>query len=190
MKRLCMVVLFLVLTSAIAYASGGGEAGAHDSHKIIDFGWRVLSFVILAALLYKLTAKGIKGFFVGNRQGIIDSLKEAEAARDEAETKLKECTARVDKASAEIQGIVEMIKAQGMAEKEKLIEDAAKSAEKMKEDSKARIDQEFKKAVDQLRLEATELSVQMAEEILKKNVTKDDHEAMVKDFIDRMVSQN
>jgi len=32
--------------------------------------------------------------------------------------------------------------------------------------------------------------VQMAEEILKKNVTKDDHEVMVKDFIDRMVSQN
>ena len=96
----------------------------------------------------------------------------------------------MDKASAEIQGIVEMIKAQGLTEKEKIIEDAEKSAEKMKEDSKARIDQEFKKAVDQLRLEATELSVQMAEEILKKNVTKDDHEVMVKDFIDRMVSQN
>ena len=55
MKRLGMVVVILFLTSALAYASGGGEGGAHDSHKIIDFGWRLFSFAVLAGLLYKLT---------------------------------------------------------------------------------------------------------------------------------------
>ncbi|MBN2284084.1 MAG: ATP synthase F0 subunit B [Deltaproteobacteria bacterium] len=174
----------------------GEHAAEHEGehgggyHKVIDFGWRLLSFIILAAILYKLTAKGIKGFFVGNREAVVVSLKEAEEMRAEAEKKLQEVNEKIEKASAEIENIAAMIKAQGVSEKEKIVEDAKKTAEKMKEDATTRIDQEFKKAVAQLRVEATELSVQMAEEILKKNVTKEDHDAMVKDFIDRMVTRN
>ena len=83
-----------------------------------------------------------------------------------------------------------MIKAQGVAEKEKIIEEAKRTAEKMEEDSKARMDQEFKKALNQLRTEAAGLSIKMAEEILKKNIKEKDHENMVNDFLDRMVSRN
>jgi len=83
-----------------------------------------------------------------------------------------------------------MITAQGEAEKKKIIEDAKRTAEKMKADAKARIDQEFKKVRNQLRKEAAELSVEMAETILKKEVKKNDHEFMVKDFLDRMVRLN
>jgi F0F1-type ATP synthase membrane subunit b/b' len=52
------------------------------------------------------------------------------------------------------------------------------------------MDQEFKKMRNELRAEATELSVQMAEAILKKNIKKNDHDGMVKDFIDGMVKRN
>ena len=60
----------------------------------------------------------------------------------------------------------------------------------MKEDASVRIDQEFKKAIAELKEEATRLSVDMAEEILKKNVNEKDHEAMVDDFLNRMVTRN
>jgi len=83
-----------------------------------------------------------------------------------------------------------MIKAQGVVEKQKIIEDATKVAQKMKEDAQARIEQELKKASGQLRSEAVVLSVQMAEEILKKNITAQDHEAMVKEYMDKVVSKN
>jgi F-type H+-transporting ATPase subunit b len=60
----------------------------------------------------------------------------------------------------------------------------------MKEDAQARIEQELKKASGQLRNEAVVLAVQMAEEILKKNITAQDHEAMVKEYMGKVVSKN
>jgi F-type H+-transporting ATPase subunit b len=90
----------------------------------------------------------------------------------------------------EIDGIFEMIKAQGITEKQKIIEDAEKTAKKMKEDASARIEQEMKKATEQLKAQAVELSVKMAEEILKRSITKDDHKAMVEDYINKVVIRN
>ncbi len=162
----------------------------HGKAQLINLGWRFLNFIILIVVLYKLTAKAIKNFFVGNRESIRVSLEEAVKAKEEAEKKLEEHSARLDKAAAEIQEISDMIKAQGTAEKEKIIEEAKKTAAKMEEDSKARMDQEFKKALNQLRTEAAGLSITMAEEILQKNIKEKDHEKMVNDFLDRMVSRN
>ncbi|MBW2600119.1 MAG: F0F1 ATP synthase subunit B [Deltaproteobacteria bacterium] len=162
----------------------------HGKAKLVNFGWRIFNFVVLFVILYKLSAKAIRNFFAGGRESIKASLEGAIAAKEEAEKRLREHSDRLDKATSEIQGIADMIKAQGLAEKEKIIEEAKKTAEKMKEDSKARMDQEFKEALKQLRTEAAELSVKMADEILKKNIKKKDHENMVNDFLDGMVSRN
>jgi F-type H+-transporting ATPase subunit b len=63
-------------------------------------------------------------------------------------------------------------------------------AEKMKEDTEARFEQELKQAGNLLRAEAVKLSVEMAEEILKRNITTADHDAMVKDYLDKVVSKH
>ncbi len=188
MKRFLLTVLIFTLVPVVAYASGGGEAS--NEGGMGDFWWRLLNFGILAAVIYKFSAKAIANFFVGDRMSIKSSLDEAVTAKEEAERKLVEHSARLDKANAEIAGIADMIKAQGIAEKEKIIEEAKRNAAKMKEDSEARIEQEFKRALQQLRKEATDLSVAMAEEILQKNIEAKDHESMVNDFLDRMVSRN
>jgi F-type H+-transporting ATPase subunit b len=112
------------------------------------------------------------------------------AAKEEAEKKYKEYTAKLEKATEEIAGISEMIKAQGLAEKERILEDAKKAAVKMKEDTQARVEQELKKAGNLLRTEAVKLSVEMAEELLKRNITPADHDIMVKDYLDKVVSKH
>ena len=187
MKRFLVTLLLCSLVPALAYASGGGEA--HEG-GMGDFWWRILNFTILAAVIYKFSAKAIANFFVGDRASVKNSLDEAVAAKEDAEKRLAEHAAKLDKATAEIDGISDMIKAQGHAEKEKIIEEAKRAAAKMKEDSEARIEQDYKRALLQLRKEATELSVTMAEEILEKNVKAHDHEKMVNDFLDRMVTRN
>lgn len=183
-----MIVLIVTLSASAAFASEGGGGEGHG--VMADYAWRMLNFAILAFLIYKLTWKKMKEFFIGRREGIKASMEEAVKAKEEAEKKFKEYSERLDKASGEIEGISEMIKAQGAAEKEKLIESAVKTAEKMKEDSRARVDQELKKASNQLRLEAAQLAVSMAEDVLAKTIKKEDHEKMVKESLDRMVKQN
>ena len=134
--------------------------------------------------------RSIKAFFTGRREEIRGSLEEAEVVKADAEKKFKEYDEKLKKAEEEIQNISAMIRQQGEEEKKRIIADAGRAAEKMKEDAKARMDQELKKARNELRLEASELAIQMAEDILKKKVTKEDHEGMVREYLDRMVKKN
>jgi len=186
-----LISLTLALLVAVnsVYASGDSEGGSGKS-QWFEFAWKTLDFIILVGFLYWLLAAKIKTFFVGRRQEIKDSMENAAKQKTEAEKKYREYSEKIDKASQEIDGIIEMIKAQGVAEKQKIIEDADKVAQKMKEDAQARIEQEFNKASYQLRSEAVQLSVQMAEEILKKNITAQDHEVMVREYMDKVVNKN
>jgi F-type H+-transporting ATPase subunit b len=189
LRYFLLSMLTFVLTSAIAYASEGG--GHEDTVKLwIDFAWRIFDFVILVGFLYWAAAKKIKEFFVDRRHNIKAGIEEKITEKDETEKKFKEYSLRLDKATEEITGIFEMIKAQGLTEKEKIIEDAKKAAAKMIEDTQARMEQELKAARNQLRSEAAELSVAMAEELLKKNINQGLHENMVKDYLDKVVKKN
>jgi len=186
---LISATLFMVLVPLICMASGGGEGG-EEGPDWVNFGWRVLNFAVIAGVLYWLLADKVKSFFGGRREDIQTALEEARRAKEAAERKFEEYSAKLDKATEEIEGVYEVIRAQGLAEKEKILEDARKAAEKMKEDTQARIEQELKKASHQLRMEAVQLSVQVAEDILRRNVTPEDHENMVKDYLDKVVRKH
>ena len=184
----CLAVCLLWLTTA--YASGGGETGGHEGPNWWNFFWRSVNFIVLAGVIYWLLAKKAKEFFTGRHSGIRTALAEATAAREAAEKKFQEYAVKLDKATGEIEQISEMIRSQGLSEKERIIADARKAAEKIKEDTQTRIEQEFKKASQQLRIETARLSTQMAEELLKKHIQATDHETMVEDYITKVVSKN
>lgn len=180
--------LFLpFLTMTTAYASGGG---GHEGPNWFDFTWRVVNFLILVGVLYWLLAGKIRSFLSTRREGIRSALAEAVNARKEAERKFTEYNEKLDKATGEIDQIRQIIQAQGLAEKEKMIEDARNAAKKIKEDTETRMEQEFNKASRELRVEAVRLSTQMAEELLRKNIRENDHEALVKDYIEKVVKKN
>jgi len=184
-----LLSLLIVLASVcLAFASGGGEGGESSQWK--GFAFKSLNAALIIGFLAWMLAPKIKGFFAGRRQDIKESLESTAVQKSDAEKQYREYAEKIDKASLEIEGIFEMIKAQGVVEKQKIIEDAGKVAQKMKEDAQARIEQELKKASSQLRNEAVALSVQMAEEILKKNITAQDHETMVKEYMDKVVNKN
>jgi F-type H+-transporting ATPase subunit b len=181
---LSLFVLLFTLTAA--YASGGG--GGSEGPSWFNFTWRAVNFFILTGVLYWLLAKKVKTFLAGRREGIRTAIADAATAREESEIKFREYAAKLDKATGEIDEISRMIQAQGLTEKERIIEDARKAAEKMKEDTRTRMEQEFNNASRDLRLEAVRLSTQMAGELLRKNIQADDHEVMVRDYIEKVVS--
>jgi len=189
-KKFFFFTLFIFLISiSIAFAAAEGEGGK-DSKEWIDLGKKTFDFIVLVGLLYWLLAAQIKEFFSGRRVEIKKNLEESVEKKAEAEKKYSEYSEKIDKASVEIDGIFEMIKAQGITEKQKIIEDAEKAAKKMKEDAHTRIEQELKGASDQLKAQAVQLSVQMAEEIIKRSITAQDHEAMVEEYMNKVVIRN
>jgi F-type H+-transporting ATPase subunit b len=182
-----IAAIFVLLVAAGVVFAAEAEGGHNSTELLKGLGLKTFNFVVLVGFLYWLLASKIKDFFSGRRVEIKESLEKAVERKAEAEKKYREYSEKLDKASLEIDGIFEMIKAQGITEKQKIIEDAEKTAKKMKEDASARIEQEMKKATEQLKAQAVELSVKMAEEILKRSITKDDHKAMVEDYINKVV---
>jgi F-type H+-transporting ATPase subunit b len=185
-----IAAIFVLLVAAGVVFAAEAEGGHNSTELLKGLGLKTFNFVVLVGFLYWLLASKIKDFFSGRRVEIKESLEKAVERKAEAEKKYREYSEKLDKASLEIDGIFEMIKAQGITEKQKIIEDAEKTAKKMKEDASARIEQEMKKATEQLKAQAVELSVHMAEEILKRSITKDDHKAMVEDYINKVVIRN
>lgn len=187
-KTMSLITAVFVLLVSVGFAFASAEAeGGHHGGDWFGLFKKAFNLIILVGLLYWLLAAKIKEFFVGRRAEIKESLEKAVERKAEAEKKYREYSEKIDKASTEIDGIIEMIRAQGVTEKQKIIEDAERTAKKMKEDAHARIEQEMKKATEQLKAQAVELSVQMAEEILKKSITQDDHAAMVKEYVNKVV---
>jgi len=140
-KKFFFFTLFIFLISiSIAFASGEGEAGK-ETQDWIELGKKSFDFVVLVGLLYWLLAAQIKEFFSGRRAEIKKTLEESVVKKADAEKKYREYSEKLDKASVEIDDIFEMIKAQGITEKQKIIEDAERTAKKMKEDAHTRIEQ-------------------------------------------------
>ncbi|PKN34861.1 MAG: hypothetical protein CVU61_05710 [Deltaproteobacteria bacterium HGW-Deltaproteobacteria-19] len=187
---LALAGLLILVWAPALLAAGGGEHGEGGGANMKEFMFKVINFSILVGLLWWLLAKKIKEFFVGRRASILSEIDDTEAEKAEARKKFDEYSSRLTKMTDEISGIAEIIKAQGQAEKEKIIADAKKAAEKMQEDTKARMEQEFQKGSAALRLEAAKLAVEMAEEILKKNITAQDHNDMVRDYLDKVVTKH
>jgi F-type H+-transporting ATPase subunit b len=132
-----LIAALLWLTAA--HASGGGEAGIHEGPNWSNFFWRSVNFLALAGVCYWLLAKKTREFFMGRRDGIRTALAEAVTSRGAAQKQFEEYSAKLDKATGEIDQIGEMIKSQGLAEKARIIDDARKAAEKMKEETRTRM---------------------------------------------------
>ena len=183
-------LLCCIFPLTVAYASGGGGEGGHEGPGWVSFAWKLLNFLVMAGVIYWLAAKKVKEFFTARRERIKTSLADAVTAREDAEKKFREYAAKLDRATGEIDELTRMIQAQGLTEKERIIEEARKAAEKMREETKTRMEQEFNKASHQLRIEAVRLSAQMAEGLLRKNIRVEDHEAMVQDYIEKVARKN
>jgi F-type H+-transporting ATPase subunit b len=185
------VILLLTVLAAMGFAAEEGEgahAASHAALQMKDFGWRVLNFALLAAILIWGMKKAKVGKLLSDRQaGIEKALKDAVEAREAAEKKYAEYSDKLSKATKEIDEIYASIKKEGELEKERIIAEARVSAEKIKEQAEQTAAREVLKARAELQAEAARLAVQLAEQTLKDNVGKDDQNRLVGEYLTKVV---
>jgi F-type H+-transporting ATPase subunit b len=185
------VTLLLAGLAAAGFAAEGGGEGAHASHAALqmkDFGWRVLNFALLAAIIIWAMKKAKVGSLLADRQaGIEKALKEAVQAREAAEKKSAEYSEKLAKATKEIDEIYASIKKEGELEKERIIAEAKVSAEKIREQAEQTAAREVLKARAELRGEAARLAVQLAEQNLREKVGNDDQNRLVGEYLTKVV---
>jgi F-type H+-transporting ATPase subunit b len=183
-----------LLAASLALASGGEAAhgGGHgiSPTKITDFIWRTVNFLVFAGILIYLVAKPAKEFFAKRTSDISESFEDLEAKKAEAEAALQAAQTRLAEVDAEREKLMEMFLAEGEAEKAKIIEKAEMVASRIKEMAALSIAQETKKATQELKKEVAEQATQMAEELIKKEITPTDQNKLVEEYLQKVVEKH
>lgn len=183
-------VFAILLLASFGFASEGGEGAHHvdSGAQMKDFGWRVLNFAVLVGIIvWALKKADVKGSLAARQADIEKSLKDAEAARDAAEAKLREYSSKLDQASKEIDELHEAIIREGEQEKARIIAEAGIAAAKIVAQAALSAEQETVKARNELRAEAARLAVEIATGKLTGAIQKNDHDRFVGEYLDKVV---
>ncbi len=184
--------------AAVHAAEGAAhEAGGHEGHshvlthtQIMNFIWHCLNFTLLVLILLKYLKKPIADSLRGRSESIAKAFEELEAKKVEAEKRYAEYEKKLSGMDEEAKKILESFVKQGQAEKEKIIAQAQETAERIKAQAEYYVQQELAKAKEELQNEVANVAVKMAEEIIRKNLTEQDHSKLISEYLERVVHKN
>ncbi len=172
-------------------AEGHGEGHHGVTHtQLMNFVWHCLNFALLMVLLVKFLKRPLTESLKGRQEQVEAAFEELKASKVEAERKYAEYERKLANMEAEADRILKSFIEQGKAEKEKIIAQAHEAAERIKAQAELFIQQELVKAKKELQQEVAEMAVQMAEEIIRKNMTEDDHKKLIEDYLEKVEAKS
>jgi len=178
--------LLLAGVAAASEAAHGGHGGV-SPEKIQDFIWRTVNFVVFAAILIKLVAKPAKKFFAQRSQDVATTLEELAAKEAAAAAAVKAAETRLAEVAKEREQIIQQYMAEGEMEKAKILDKANLVAERIKEMATLTIEQETKKAAQNLREDVVGMATQMATDMIKEKATYADQQGLVEEYLKKVV---
>jgi F-type H+-transporting ATPase subunit b len=170
------LLVLVVLTPAPALAAGG-ESG------VADLIWRIVNLALLLAVLVVFARKPMKAFFQDRRDRIQGELQSAAQLRKEAEQRYAKWQRQLVDLDAELERVRATARERAEAERERILADARAAAERIRSDAHVAVEQELRRAREQLREEASALSIQLASELLEAQVTDTDRDRLLDEFI-------
>jgi len=190
MKRACLLAASICIMAAFGTAGSAGVEGAHHDaagwSRFVPLAWSIGNFAILVYILYRFGGKKISAYLQERQKKIQSTLELAEKARDEAEEKARIYREKLEAVEEEIQRIIAEVKEQGEAEKNQIIEGARQAVEHIKKEARWAAEEEINRAAARLREDMVSLSAQMAEEILRRNLTPEDQSRLIRHYLQQM----
>ena len=190
MKRnsifLFIITALLFFFVGVALGSSGGEQGPKG--WVATDTYRVMNFVVLFFGLFFLLRKPVSQFFSARIKGIEGQLSELETKKKDARQKLEEYTEKLAQLDQEGKKIVDDYIRQGNEARERILKEAESVADKLKEQALRNIDYEINQAKLRLQEEVLGNAIVKAEEIIKNEITIEDHDRLVDEYLKKVVA--
>lgn len=175
----------------VLHESTGAHGGPSEQNPLVKldpglFIWTVLTFLLLVMVLAKFAWKPLLKMLDERQKSIDDSLLSAEKARKELEDINQKSDSIISKAKIEAQSIVTDAKSAAEKLKEDIVAKANQEADDNLEKAKNQIGVEKDKALLEIRKEIVDLSINVAEKIIKKNISKDDNATIIDESINKL----
>lgn len=176
-----------LLFAGIAFAE---EEAGHAGHEQFTFmgDWlpRLVNFAIIATIVVYFTRKPIRDFFKDRSLEIAKAMQESTEAKDRAVAALAEMEQKIKDLEAETNRMIADAQARGEKDKQALMEEGRKMAQDIQSQVKQGIEVEVQKAKASLAMEASLLSLDLAEGKIKEKISNQDHERIVKEYISKV----
>jgi len=189
-KRLLMfsfVIALLLCPWNALTATEQTHEETQDAHA--NKGWvatdtyRVMNFVVLAALLVVLLRKPLSQALNARIRGIQDQLADLEKKKKEAEAQLAQYNERLLLLDREAERVIEEYIKQGNEAKARILQEAKVAAERIEEQARKTVAHEFEMAKEKLQAEIFDKALAKAEDIIKRNITPQDQERLVDEYL-------
>lgn len=145
--------------------------------------WEVVSFGILLWVLYKFAFPPILEALETRERKIRDSIEQAEQNRATAEQRLAEYEAKLNGAAQEAEAIVAEAKAKAQWLLEENEQRLRTESERIRTETTQEIERERRKALQDIRAEAADLALTVAERVLERSLSDDDHRRLAQQAV-------
>ena len=168
----------------LAQAEGGGAEESDSGNFLVSPSvglmiWTLLAFGITLYLLNRLAFPRIAAALDRRRVAIEESIESANRAKQEADELLEEYRARLREAREQAEDILARARKAGDNLKDETKAEASKQREEMLAQARRDIEHETRRALDELRKEVADLTVEATEKITRKSLTEEDHRRLI-----------
>ena len=153
------------------------------------FIWTILTFLVLVGLLARFAWRPLLQALEKRQATIAQSLDDAQRARQELERVQREGAQMMAAARAEAEALIARSRSDADALREELKQKARSEAATIVKNAERQIQMETARAVQQIRHEAVDLSVSIASKILRRQVSREDNEALIQEALKQAESQ-
>ncbi|MCY4122449.1 MAG: F0F1 ATP synthase subunit B [Acidobacteria bacterium] len=147
------------------------------------FFWTIAVFLTLLFLLKKFAWGPLLAALEERQAGIRKSLDDADTAKRELAEVQAKASALIGQARTEAETILSEARTDGARIRQELREAAQKEAETIARNAQQQIQLERDRAVSEIRQQAVELSVMIASKLIRRNLTREDNEALINEAL-------
>lgn len=151
--------------------------------------WEVVSFAILLWILWKFAFPPILQTLEERERKIRESLEQADRQRAESEQKMLEHEARFKAASRQAEAVLEGAKERAQRVMEENEQRMKVETQRYKEDATREIEQERRRAIQEIRNQTTAIALLVAEKVVGRSLTDADHQRMADEALASVAKQ-
>lgn len=178
-----MLSVFIIFDSSLA---------EDIANKLIpnlgSFLTQFFAFLVFILIVFLFGYKPIRKMVKKRQDYVSNQIKEAAEKNKAAELVLNQSQEKILASQREANDIIEQAKVIASNEKEKILNEASKDVIKMKKQAEQEIAQMEVDEKEHIHDEMVSIALSASSELLKRNITSDDNEKLVDNFIKEMES--
>ena len=162
---------------------------AFESFVGVNF-WTMLfawcNLLVLYLFLRKLLFKPVKNMIDSRQKEIDDLYADAEKNREDAALMKADYEEKLNRANEESEEILKKAVRRAQLREEEILHEANDKAARVMKRAEEQVEMEKKRMVNEIKNEVSEMAIDIAGAVIERDVSREEHEALIDEFIRTM----